>query len=102
MAAASQAELQAELFQLIADARTTNYLAVAAMTLAVVDLIGNLKDEVQLIWKGPLRISNRIYLWIRYFSLVTVAIYTSCAYAAGSQVRSYVGTQPLICICSTH
>ncbi|KAJ7158455.1 hypothetical protein C8R46DRAFT_1224418 [Mycena filopes] len=77
MAAASPAELQAELFQLIADAHTTNYLAAASLTLAVVELIGNFKDEVRLIWNSPLRISNGIYLWIRYFSLITVAVYTS-------------------------
>ncbi|KAJ7024764.1 hypothetical protein C8F04DRAFT_1301530 [Mycena alexandri] len=74
---ASQAELQAELFQLIADAQTTNYLAVASLTLAVVDLIGNFEDEIRLIWKSPVRISNGIYLWIRYFSLITVGIYMS-------------------------
>ncbi|KAJ7745652.1 hypothetical protein B0H16DRAFT_1726700 [Mycena metata] len=74
---ASQAELQAELFQLIADAQTTNYLAAASLTLAVVDLIGTFKDEIELIWKTPLRVSNGIYLWIRYFSLITVAIHIS-------------------------
>ncbi|KAJ7030114.1 hypothetical protein C8F04DRAFT_1114656 [Mycena alexandri] len=73
---ASAAELQAELIQLTADAQTTSYLAAAALTLAIVEFIGNFQDEVQLVWKSPLRVSNGIYLWIRYFSLITVAIYT--------------------------
>ncbi|KAJ7094292.1 hypothetical protein C8R44DRAFT_989689 [Mycena epipterygia] len=77
MSAASQENLEAELFQLIADAQTTNYLAVASLTLAVIDLIANLKDEYELIWKGRLRISNGIYIWMRYFSLITVSIYAS-------------------------
>ncbi|KAJ7743321.1 hypothetical protein B0H16DRAFT_1561334 [Mycena metata] len=76
MATASPAELQAELLQLIADAHTTNYLAAGAVTLAIVEFIGNFQDEVNLVWKSPRRISNAIYLWIRYFSLITVSIYT--------------------------
>ncbi|KAJ7476211.1 hypothetical protein FB451DRAFT_1246181 [Mycena latifolia] len=52
------AELEAELFQFIADTQTTNYL------------LATFKDELQLIWKGPLRISNAIYM--RYSTLITV------------------------------
>ncbi|KAJ7707401.1 hypothetical protein B0H17DRAFT_1191906 [Mycena rosella] len=55
-------ELEAELFQLIADTQTTNYLVVAALTLAAFELLANFKDELELVWKGPLRISDAIYV----------------------------------------
>ncbi|KAJ7126672.1 hypothetical protein C8R44DRAFT_103318 [Mycena epipterygia] len=71
--AAEQAELEAELLQLIADTQTTNYLVAASLTLAVIEHVATFGDEFQLIWKGPLRISNAIYIWVRRASSVVGA-----------------------------
>ncbi|KAJ7476166.1 hypothetical protein FB451DRAFT_1557938 [Mycena latifolia] len=71
------AGLEAELLQFIADTQTTNYLLAASLTLAVFEHIATFKDELQLIWSGPLRISNAIYIWMRYFTLITTVIYST-------------------------
>ncbi|KAJ7166658.1 hypothetical protein C8R46DRAFT_1219061 [Mycena filopes] len=91
MANASEAELQAELFQLIADAQTTNYLTAAALTVAVLELAANFEDEQQ--------------LWMRYFSLVTVTIYASFMFRevksdhAEAVTSSLVGTTADMILC---
>ncbi|KAJ6610711.1 hypothetical protein B0H10DRAFT_2059213 [Mycena sp. CBHHK59/15] len=64
----------AELIQLIADARTTNGMALAGFMIIVADHIATLKDEVQLIWKSRLCLSNFLYIWIRYFTLLAISI----------------------------
>ncbi|KAJ7471480.1 hypothetical protein B0H11DRAFT_2040180 [Mycena galericulata] len=79
--APNQAELEAELLQLIADTQTTNYLVVASLTLAVVEHVSTFRDEMRFIWKGPLRISNAIYIWMRYCALVTLVVYSTCGFS---------------------
>ncbi|KAJ7156136.1 hypothetical protein C8R46DRAFT_428433 [Mycena filopes] len=97
MANASEVELQAELFQLIADAQTTNYLTAAALTVAVLELAANFEDELQLIWKSPWRTSTGIYLWMRYFSLVTVTCRSFLL--AEAVTSSLVGTTADMILC---
>ncbi|KAJ7707400.1 hypothetical protein B0H17DRAFT_1325257 [Mycena rosella] len=83
-------ELEAELFQLIADTQTTNYLVAAALTLAAFELIANFNDELELVWKGPLRVSNAIYIWMRYCTIVIVgqvSLLSNCAIDSLDTVR---------------
>ncbi|KAJ7707372.1 hypothetical protein B0H17DRAFT_516350 [Mycena rosella] len=76
MASLSPAE-EAELFQLIADAQTTNYLAAAAITLLVLEHISTFKEEVEYVWKSRLSLWSILYVWIRYFNLITLSVYVS-------------------------
>jgi len=69
-----QQELQEELFGLLTDARTTNELAIAALTAVLLEHIVNFPDEVKLIWKSRFSISNVAYIWIRYFTLLALCI----------------------------
>ncbi|KAF7356949.1 Ribosomal-protein-alanine acetyltransferase [Mycena venus] len=71
--ATSLQELE-ELLGLLTDARTTNELAVAALTAVILEHIINFPDEVNLIWKSRFSISNVAYIWIRYFTLLAICI----------------------------
>ncbi|KAF7370936.1 hypothetical protein MSAN_00727600 [Mycena sanguinolenta] len=66
-------ELQA-LFGLLRDARTTNELAVAALTAVVLEHLVNFPDEVNLVWKSRFSIANVAYICIRYFTLFVLCI----------------------------
>ncbi|KAJ6568006.1 hypothetical protein DFH09DRAFT_438148 [Mycena vulgaris] len=67
----------AELLQLVADSRVTGYLAVAAVCILAYDHIVCIPEEVELIWKSRWGITKIIYLWNRYFSLITVSLNAS-------------------------
>ncbi|KAJ6581115.1 hypothetical protein B0H19DRAFT_1251361 [Mycena capillaripes] len=71
---ASTEEVEQELFALLADVRTTNELAVAGVTLLVMEHILNFPDEVNLMWKSRFSLSNAFYIWIRYFTLIVLSI----------------------------
>ncbi|KAJ7471540.1 hypothetical protein B0H11DRAFT_1371926 [Mycena galericulata] len=113
--APNQAELAAELLQLIADTQTTNYLVVASLTLAVVEHVSTFRDEVRssearlqwiskasnqmrFIWKGPLRISNAIYIWMRYCALVTLVVYSTFMLREIKSDRAEAVTSSLIVV----
>ncbi|KAJ6485800.1 hypothetical protein C8R45DRAFT_997914 [Mycena sanguinolenta] len=66
-------ELQA-LFGLLRDARTTNELAIAALTVVVLEHLVNFPDEVNLVWKSRFSVSNVAYIGIRYFTLIVLCI----------------------------
>ncbi|KAJ7272578.1 hypothetical protein B0H12DRAFT_1091173 [Mycena haematopus] len=74
MTAPSSPQELKELFILLTDARTTNELAVAALTAVVLEHLVNFPDEVNLVWKSRFSISNVAYIWIRYFTLVVLCI----------------------------
>ncbi|KAJ7284455.1 hypothetical protein C8J57DRAFT_1669522 [Mycena rebaudengoi] len=78
-----QQEALALLFQLIADAQTTNYLAAAGVTLVLIEHISNFKDEVELIW------TTRLGL-IRYFTLLAVIVDVSFMFKEAQSDRVYV------------
>ncbi|KAJ7912983.1 hypothetical protein B0H13DRAFT_513047 [Mycena leptocephala] len=65
-------ERENKLFELLADSRTTNELAVAALTIVLLEHIVNFADEVNMIWKSRFSISSAAYIWIRYFTLVVL------------------------------
>ncbi|KAJ7462139.1 hypothetical protein FB451DRAFT_1562696, partial [Mycena latifolia] len=71
---ATSSELEREVFGLLADARTTNSLAVAGLTIVVIEHIANFRDEVNLVWKTRLSLSNVFYIWIRYFTLLVLCV----------------------------
>ncbi|KAF7332520.1 Ribosomal-protein-alanine acetyltransferase [Mycena kentingensis (nom. inval.)] len=73
--------LRHELYELLADARTTNYLAVAGLTVLIIEHIANFQDEVNLIWKTRMSVSNVFYVWIRYFTLLVLCAEVSCTIA---------------------
>ncbi|CAK5275249.1 unnamed protein product [Mycena citricolor] len=59
-----------QVVDLVADARTTNYLSVALLTIALHEYISTFEYEIRLIWKTRLSLANIIY--IRYFTLAAV------------------------------
>ncbi|KAJ7838823.1 hypothetical protein B0H13DRAFT_2367223 [Mycena leptocephala] len=63
-----------ELLQLIADARTTNYLAAAGITVLLFEHISTFPEEVRFVWKNRLSLWSVLYVWIRYYTLVMVLI----------------------------
>ncbi|KAJ7705411.1 hypothetical protein B0H17DRAFT_1193097 [Mycena rosella] len=73
MASVSPAE-ELELLQLIADAQTTNYLAAAGITVLVFEHISTFPEEVKFVWKSRLSLWSVLYVWIRYFTLIAVAV----------------------------
>ncbi|KAF7306454.1 Ribosomal-protein-alanine acetyltransferase [Mycena indigotica] len=71
-AEAAQEALLKQLFVLLEDARTTAAISLAGLTIIVFDHISTFADEVELIWKTRLSLINIFYVWIRYFTLVTL------------------------------
>ncbi|KAJ7258147.1 hypothetical protein C8J57DRAFT_1341238 [Mycena rebaudengoi] len=65
--------------QLIADAQTTNYLAVASLTLVLLEHISSFPDGVELVWKSRWGLFNFFYIWIRYFTLILITVFLSFA-----------------------
>ncbi|KAJ7212527.1 hypothetical protein GGX14DRAFT_620673 [Mycena pura] len=61
-----------EVWQMLSDARTTNSMILAALSLVAYDHLITLPDEVELMWKSDLCVSNAVYLWNRYFTLITL------------------------------
>ncbi|CAK5275182.1 unnamed protein product [Mycena citricolor] len=60
---------QALLLQLLKDSTLTNELAVAALSIVVVEHIATLRDEIDLVWRTRISLANVFYIWIRYFTL---------------------------------
>ncbi|KAJ6612842.1 hypothetical protein B0H10DRAFT_273619 [Mycena sp. CBHHK59/15] len=63
----------AALWQLLADARTTNSMILGALTLVAYDHLITFQDEVELMWTGGVTITNAVYLWNRYFTLIALS-----------------------------
>ncbi|KAF8868790.1 hypothetical protein BD779DRAFT_875554 [Infundibulicybe gibba] len=61
------------LSQIIADIRLTNYIAVGSLALLVFDHILTFGEEVELIWKSRWNLSKTVYLWQRYFALISLS-----------------------------
>ncbi|KAJ7739912.1 hypothetical protein B0H16DRAFT_61962 [Mycena metata] len=66
--------LEHELIGLLHDARTTNSLAIAGLTLVLIEHLANFRDEVDLVWKTRLSLSSVFYIWIRYFTLFVLCV----------------------------
>ncbi|KAJ6589275.1 hypothetical protein B0H19DRAFT_1367679 [Mycena capillaripes] len=62
------------IWQVLADARTTNSMILGALSLVLYDHIITFQDEVELMWKSSLHTTNVIYLWNRYFTLVALLV----------------------------
>ncbi|KAJ7068844.1 hypothetical protein C8F01DRAFT_1119494 [Mycena amicta] len=75
---ASDAQEQAaqleQLFRLLAAARTTTSLSIAGLVLIIYDHILTFADEVEHVWKTRFSPANLFYIWIRYFTLITMII----------------------------
>ncbi|KAJ7911377.1 hypothetical protein B0H13DRAFT_579395 [Mycena leptocephala] len=67
----------AEVWQVVADARTTNSM-IPALTLVAYDHLITFPDEVELMWRGGICTTNVVYLWNRYFTLL-ILIRRKCA-----------------------
>ncbi|RDB23021.1 hypothetical protein Hypma_009728 [Hypsizygus marmoreus] len=83
----------AVLLKLVADARITNYVAVASLTWLLYDHVITFRDEVELVWKGSRWKSflKIFYIWNRYFCAVAISLLTA-------QIRSdsvYANTPPV-------
>ncbi|KAF8876345.1 hypothetical protein BD779DRAFT_167389 [Infundibulicybe gibba] len=59
--------------QIITDARITNYVAVASLTLLAFDHILTFGEEIELIWKSRWNLSKTVYLLQRYFALISLS-----------------------------
>ncbi|PPQ80074.1 hypothetical protein CVT25_001503 [Psilocybe cyanescens] len=63
----------APVLQLLRDAQATSYVAVAALTVVVVDQLMTFPQEIDLMWRGKWSAAKVLYLWNRYFSLAILA-----------------------------
>ncbi|KAJ6545052.1 hypothetical protein DFH09DRAFT_659116 [Mycena vulgaris] len=63
-----------ELFQLISDAQTTNYLAAAALTVLLLEHISTFKQEVKFVWQSRLSLWSVLYVWVRYVTLLVSCV----------------------------
>jgi len=72
---------EAAILQLIADSQTTNCLAAAALTLLVIEHIATFREEVKYVWQSRLSLWSVLYVWIRYFSLIAIAVDLSFMFA---------------------
>ncbi|KAJ7094314.1 hypothetical protein C8R44DRAFT_989698 [Mycena epipterygia] len=63
-----------ELFQLMADAQTTNYIAAAGITLLIFEHIATFSEEVNYVWKSRLSLWSVLYVRIRYFTLIVLCV----------------------------
>ncbi|KAF8889944.1 hypothetical protein BD779DRAFT_1671685 [Infundibulicybe gibba] len=61
----------------LVDIQTTNYLVAASATLLIFDHIITVEQEVALIWRRPWNISSLLYIWNRYYALISLVIYSS-------------------------
>ncbi|KAF8870291.1 hypothetical protein BD779DRAFT_1792136, partial [Infundibulicybe gibba] len=61
----------------LADVRTTNYLVAASATVIIFDHIITIEQEVALIWRRPWNITSLLYIWNRYYALISLVIYSS-------------------------
>ncbi|KAJ7121432.1 hypothetical protein C8R44DRAFT_853061 [Mycena epipterygia] len=66
-----------KLFELIQDAKTTSYFAVAALIYLIYDHILSLDLEIEFIWKRRKSPASYVYIWNRYFTLIITCINTS-------------------------
>jgi len=67
------ASLQGELellWSTISDLRTINNVNMAVITWLAYDILVNLEDEIQYVWKSKWSIPKALYLWSRYFPLL--------------------------------
>ncbi|KAJ7749812.1 hypothetical protein DFH07DRAFT_552443 [Mycena maculata] len=74
---ASNDDQNAELLQLVGDARSTGYLAVAALCVLLYDYLICFPQEVELMWRSRIGVAKIVYLWNRYFSLIAIGLNTS-------------------------
>ncbi|KAJ7777314.1 hypothetical protein B0H16DRAFT_1853782 [Mycena metata] len=91
MSSAAEQEIEQEIFQLIADTRTTNELAVAGLTIVLLEHIATFPDEINLVWQSRFSPSSVFYvgpslrshdtgfydcskIWIRYLPLIALSI----------------------------
>ncbi|KAJ7768608.1 hypothetical protein DFH07DRAFT_807402 [Mycena maculata] len=61
------------LWQVLADARTTNSMILGALSLVAYDHLITFEDEVELMWKSAICTTNTVYLWNRYFTLIALS-----------------------------
>ncbi|KAF7329701.1 hypothetical protein MKEN_00233300 [Mycena kentingensis (nom. inval.)] len=54
------------------DSRHTNSLALASFTVLILDLLSNITDEIDLVWRKPWTFPSLLHVWNRYMTLFTV------------------------------
>ncbi|KAJ7278684.1 hypothetical protein C8J57DRAFT_1573263 [Mycena rebaudengoi] len=63
----------AEMWQVLTDARTTNSMILGALALVAYDHLITFEDEVELMWKSRICTTSVVYLWNRYFTLIALS-----------------------------
>ncbi|KAK7045161.1 hypothetical protein R3P38DRAFT_189087 [Favolaschia claudopus] len=63
-----------EVLQVLTDARTTNSMIVAALSVVAWDHLITFQDEVEHMWKSSWHTTNVVYLWNRYFTLIALLV----------------------------
>ncbi|KAJ7661093.1 hypothetical protein B0H17DRAFT_1212373 [Mycena rosella] len=62
-----------EVRQVLVDARTTNAMILGALALVAYDHLITFQDEVEFMWTGGIWTTNTVYLWNRYFTLISLS-----------------------------
>ncbi|KAJ7748197.1 hypothetical protein DFH07DRAFT_830423 [Mycena maculata] len=60
-------------WQVLSDAHTTNSMILGALSLVAYDHLITLEDEVELMWSSRICTTNVVYLWNRYFTLISLS-----------------------------
>ncbi|KAJ7172791.1 hypothetical protein C8R43DRAFT_1230920 [Mycena crocata] len=79
-----------EVWQVLADARTTNSMILGALSLVAYDHLITFQDEVELMWKSALCTTNAVYLWNRYFTLIALSYDASVMLSPYKSNAAYV------------
>ncbi|KZV87912.1 hypothetical protein EXIGLDRAFT_192775 [Exidia glandulosa HHB12029] len=77
--------MEAPLAEAIGATTTMEYgalIAVAALALAVYDFVLNIGDEVAFIWRKSIRSGSILFIWIRYYGLLTITLRTLAVLAS--------------------
>ncbi|KAJ7649846.1 hypothetical protein FB45DRAFT_4758 [Roridomyces roridus] len=71
---AAAAAQEAALLQLVTDSQTTNYLSAAGLTFLIIEHISTFKEEIRYVWQSRLSLWSVLYVWTRYFTLISLAM----------------------------
>ncbi|TFK34306.1 hypothetical protein BDQ12DRAFT_715370 [Crucibulum laeve] len=63
--------------QIAQDVYATNYLAIASVALLAYDHVITIKQEINLMWRSRWSVTKIVYVWNRYFALLTLSFNAS-------------------------
>uniref|UniRef100_A0A0W0FKW6 DUF6533 domain-containing protein n=1 Tax=Moniliophthora roreri TaxID=221103 RepID=A0A0W0FKW6_MONRR len=81
-----------QVLQFLDDAKTTSYIAAAAVTLFVFDYMLTIEQEVELMWKRPKGLASILFVMSRYFSAMILGAFVGVMLSQVESDRTYVAS----------